>query len=167
MYANIVSMAGNLKKFDWAEKFIIDFKDRLHPSSGEQYYLLANVILNIKKKNYEDALQYLTKFKSKNEIEKITLKRFQIMIYYESGFFDELYSLIDTSKHFISYDIKVTETAKNVFANFLYFVQKLAELKSGIKDGKRNEISLHNLKDEIMKREVSNKIWLLEKIDEL
>lgn len=167
MYANIVSMAGNLKKFDWAEKFITDFKDRLHPSSGEQYYLLANVILNIKKKNYEDALQYLTKFKSKNEIEKITLKRFQIMIYYESGFFDELYSLIDTSKHFISYDIKVTETAKNVFANFLFFVQKLAELKSGIKDGKRNEISLHNLKDEIMKREVSNKIWLLEKIDEI
>jgi hypothetical protein len=129
--------------------------------------LLANVILNIKKKNYEDAIQYLTKFKSKNEIEKITLKRFQIMIYYESGFFDELYSLIDTSQHFISYDIKVTETAKNIFASFLYFVQKLAVLKSGIKDGKRNEISLYNLKDEIMKREVSNKIWLLEKIDEL
>ncbi|MBK7253194.1 MAG: hypothetical protein IPI04_04540 [Ignavibacteria bacterium] len=81
--------------------------------------------------------------------------------------FDELYSLIDTPKHFISNDIKVTETAKNIFASFLYFVQKLAVLKSGIKDGKRNEISLYNLKDEIMKREVSNKIWLLEKIDEL
>ena len=125
------------------------------------------MILNLKKKNYEDALQYLTKFKSKNEIEKITLKRFQIMIYYESGFFDELYSLIDTSKHFISNDSKVTDTAKNIFGNFLYFVQKLAELKSGITDGKKNEISLHNLKDEIMKREVSNRIWLLEKIDEL
>lgn len=167
MYANIVSMAGNLKQFDWAEKFISEFKKRLHPSSGEQYYLLANVILNLKKKNYEDALQYLTKFKSKNEIEKITLKRFQIMIYYESGFFDELYSLIDTSKHFISNDSKVTDNAKNIFGNFLYFVQKLAELKSGIKDGKRNEISLHNLKDEIMNREVSNRIWLLEKIEEL
>ncbi len=167
MYANIVSMAGNLKQFDWADKFIFDFKDRLHPSSGEQYYLLANVILNLKKKNYEDALQFLTKFKSRNEIEKITLKRFQIMIYYESGFFDELFSLIDTSKHFISNDSKVTDTAKNIFGNFLYFVQKFAELKSGIQDGKRNEISLHNLKDEIMNREVSNRIWLLEKIDEL
>ncbi|MEO8210633.1 MAG: hypothetical protein ABI840_08720 [bacterium] len=167
MYANVVSMAGNLKKFDWAEKFIKDFKDKLDPAHREQYFALANVTFNLKRKNFDEALKHLSGFKSRNEVEKITIKRFQLMIYYESEFVEELYSLIDTSKHFIANDKKVSDSAKKIFSNFLNFVIKIAEVKSGLKYGKLKQKIVDELRNEIEQEDVTNKIWLLEKVDDL
>lgn len=166
MYVNAVSMAGNLKKFDWAEKFILKFKNNLHPIYRDRYFALANVSLNIKKKKFDHALSFLSDFKCINAIDKITLKRFQLIIYYESGYFDELYSLIDSSKHFISNDEKVTVSPKTIFENFLKFTLKLSDVKSG-KNKKYDKYFLKSLSDEIRDSDVSNKIWLLEKTSEL
>lgn len=167
MYVNAVSMAGNLKEFEWAEKFIADYREKLQPACRNKYFALANVSLNIKKKNFELALKHLSDFKIVDVFDKVTLKRFQAIIYYESGYFDELYSLIDSSKHFIANDKKMTDSIKEVFDNFLNFTLKLADLSSGIHKSKPDDYSLKILKDEIGQKNVSNKIWLLEKTMEL
>ena len=167
MYANVVSMAGNLKEFDWAEKFINEFKDKLHPSNKDQCYPFAYVALNLKKKEFSKALEYLSKVKSGNVIDKITIRKYQLMLYYESGFFEELFSLLDTSKHFISNDTKMSSIAKNIFNNFLTLIQKLSEIKFTGSNKKFDGLDFRNLKKEINEKEVSNKIWLLEKLEEL
>ncbi|MBS1519257.1 MAG: hypothetical protein JSS91_14325 [Bacteroidetes bacterium] len=167
LYANAVSMAGNLNEFEWAENFISDFKHKLHPLQRDSYFALANVSLNIKKKKFDKALSYLSQFKCTNVIDKITQKRFQIIIYYESGFINELYSLIDTSKHFISYDKKVTESAKSIFEKFLNFTLKLSHVKTRKQNDKYDKYYLESLINEILASDVSNKIWLLEKAEEL
>ena len=167
MYANIVSIAGNLKQFEWAEKFIIDFSHKLHDNNKELYFCLANAALNIKKGNFNEALDFLSKCKSVEAIEKITIKRFQIMIYYESGYFEELYSLIDASRHFISNDSKVTDSAKKIFSNFLLFVQRLADVKSENNKTKDISYDLKKIRKELSEVDVTNKIWLFEKTEQL
>lgn len=167
MYANIVSMAANLRQFSWAEKFIESFKNKLDISHREQYYLFAMVALNLKRKKFDTALEYFSRLKSGDVIDKITIRRFQLMLYYESGYFDELHSLIDSSKHFISNDYKTSARAKTIFNNFLYFVNKLTEVKGNVKNKKFDRFYFSNLKKQINEREVSNKIWLMEKLDEL
>ena len=166
MYANIVSTAGNLREFDWAEKFLLQFKNKLQVSERELYFALANATLNIKKGNFNEALSYLSKCNSTNPIIKITIKRFQIAIYYELGYYEELNSLIDTSKHFISNDKMVTDSAKYIFSSFINMVQRMAELKSG-NHKKDREFILQSLKNETLKNNATNKIWILEKLAEL
>ncbi|MBK9331193.1 MAG: hypothetical protein IPM96_02050 [Ignavibacteria bacterium] len=85
-------------------------------------------------------------------IDKITIRRFQLMLYYESGYFDELHSLIDSTKHFITNDNKTSAGAKNIFGNFLYFVKKFAEVKGNIKNKKYDEYYLINLKKSSAKK---------------
>ncbi|HMS35398.1 MAG TPA: hypothetical protein PKC91_15055 [Ignavibacteria bacterium] len=167
MYANIVSTAGNLRKFEWADKFLLQFKNKLPASEKELYFSLANATLNIKKENYNEALRNLSTCKSINPIIKITIKRFQILIYYELGYFEELNSLIDASKHFISNDKMMTDSAKHIFSSFINMVQGMAELKSGNHKKKDREFKLQSLKNETLKNSATNKIWILEKLAEL
>lgn len=167
MYANIVSMAANLRQYSWAENFIEKFKNKLDTSHRDQCFQFAMVSLNLKRKKFDTAMEYLSKLKSGDVIDKMTIRRFQLMLYYESGYFDELHSLIDSSKHFITNDYKTSARAKSIFKNFLYFVSKLTEVKGNIKNKKFDEYYLNNLKKQINEREVSNKIWLTEKLDEL
>ncbi|MBK9331652.1 MAG: hypothetical protein IPM96_04405 [Ignavibacteria bacterium] len=167
MYANIVSMAANLRRYSWAENFAEKFRSKLNSSHRKQCFQFAMVSLNLKRKKFDAALEYLSKVKSGDVIDKITIRRFQLMLYYESGFFDELHSLIDTTKHFITNDKKTSAGAKNIFGNFLYFVKKFAEVKGNIKNKKYDEYYLINLKKELSEKDVSNKLWLTEKIDEL
>ena len=61
----------------------------------------------------------------------------------------------------------MTDSIKEVFDNFLNFTLKLADLSSGIHKSKPDDYSLKILKDEIGQKNVSNKIWLLEKTMEL
>ena len=166
MYANIVSTAGNLREFGWAERFLLNFKNKLHVSEKELYFALANATLNIKKRNFNEALGNLSKCKSTNPFVKITIKRFQIVIYYELGYFEELDSLLDSCKHFISNDKIVTDSAKHIFSSFINMVQRMAELKSG-NHKKDKEFILQTLKDETQKNNATNKIWILEKLAEL
>lgn len=167
MYANIVSMAANLRQYGWAEKFIEKFKNNLDKSHREQCIPFAMVSLNLKRKKFDTALEYLSKVKSGDVIDKITIRRFQLMLYYESGYLDELHSLIDTSRHFVKNDKKTSVRTKNILNNFLYFVKKFAGVKGDIENKKYDQFYLNNLRSQINEKEVSNKIWLMEKLDEL
>jgi len=167
MYINIVSMAANLRQYGWAEKFVERFKTKLETPHLDQCFNFAMVSLNLKRKKFDTAMEYLSRLKSGDVIDKITIRRFQLMLYYESGYFDELHSLIDSSRHFITNDHKTSARAKSIFKNFLYFVNKFTEVKGNLKNIKYDDFYLNNLKNQINERDVSNKIWLMEKFDEL
>lgn len=164
-FVKTVNSASAANEFDWAEKFIHDFRGKLYPDKKEHYIIMALITLNIKRKNFDEALNYLSKAEAKELVQKINIKRYQIMIYYELGYAEELYSFIDTSKHFISNDVKSSEAVKKTFFNFISIVLKLTNLKSDISK-KKHKYELEKLKNEILLSESTNKIWLLEKIED-
>lgn len=165
-FVKAAGSAANAFEFEWADKFISDFKSKLHPEKREHNLLMALVGLNIKRKDFESALNYLSKAEVKELIQKINIKRYQMMIYYELGYINELYSFIDASKHFITNDNKSSEAVKKTFFNFVSILLKLLNIKS--KPSKAiGKYELEALKEEILSSESPNKIWLLEKISDL
>ncbi|MBK9331192.1 MAG: hypothetical protein IPM96_02045 [Ignavibacteria bacterium] len=51
MYANIVSMAANLRRYSWAENFAEKFRSKLNSSHRKQCFQFAMVSLNLKRKS--------------------------------------------------------------------------------------------------------------------
>ncbi|MBK7160915.1 MAG: hypothetical protein IPH77_20820 [Ignavibacteria bacterium] len=87
------------------------------------------------------------------------------MSHYESEYTDELYSLIDAFKSFISKNKKLTESVKLQAGNFIYFIRKFSDVK--FRYFLEDKITISKLNSELIQSEVINKVWLLEKIQEL
>ena len=87
------------------------------------------------------------------------------MIYYESDYTDELYSLIEAFRNFITKNKKLAENVKQQAWKFIYFIKKLSDAKYN--NNTTRKILISNLKDELIEAEVINKLWLLRKIDEI
>jgi len=86
------------------------------------------------------------------------------MIYYESGYIEELYSLIEAFRNFISKNRKLADSVKQQAGKFVYFIKKFSDIKFNSNyDGK---IKIAELKNELLNTGVINKNWLLEKADE-
>ncbi|MBK9229033.1 MAG: hypothetical protein IPL67_18720 [Ignavibacteria bacterium] len=166
-YAMAVSCACNEGEFDWAEKFIEEFKNKLRLEFRDQYYLYARITLCMKKKDYENALGLLTGVKQINFMDKITVKRYQLMIYFESGYSDELFSMLDTFSSFKNKNKELSDQTRELIGNFIYFMKKLAELKFGENNIGDNSFLTDKLSHELEIKKVVNKIWFREKLEEM
>ncbi|MBK7160880.1 MAG: hypothetical protein IPH77_20635 [Ignavibacteria bacterium] len=100
----------------------------------------------------------------KSAMDHVSVKRYQLMIYYESGYTDELYSLIEAFRSFISKNKKLTESVKLQAGNFIYFIKKLSDVK--FRYHSVDKLTIAKLNSELIESEVINKVWP-EKIQEL
>lgn len=165
VFTQLVSTACSLNKFEWVKKFIKDNIEKIHHEYREKFYNFAYVTLNFKMKKYSEALEYVSKMDIKSPMDHVSVKRYQLMIYYESGYTDELYSLIEAFRNFISKNKKLAESVKLQAGKFVYFIKKLSDIKFRYYSDDKTDIL--KLKSELIQSEVINKVWLLEKIHEL
>jgi hypothetical protein len=164
VFTQIVSTACSLKKFDWIKLFIENNIGKITPEQRDKFYNFANLTLNFKMKNYSDALSYASKMEVKSPMDHVSIKRFQMMIYYESGFTDELYSLFEAFKNFIIKNKKLNDSVRLQAGNFLKYTKRLSDLKFS---NSFDHISISMLKKDLIQSETINKTWLLEKTEEL
>lgn len=165
VFTQLVSTACSLNKFEWVEKFINDNIEKIHPEYRDKFYNFAYVTLNFKMKNFNEAMDYVAKMEVKSPMDHVSIKRYQLMIYYESGYTDELYSLIEAFRSFISQNKRLTESVKLQAGKFIYFIKKFSDAK--FRYFSADKYAIEKLKSELIESEVINKIWLIEKIQEL
>ena len=163
-FSGLVSTACSLNKTEWAEKFVKENIKKINPEYKDRFYNYSFVIINMKKKNFSEALDYLSKMEVNGPMDHVSIKRFQVMIYYESGYTEELYSLIEAFRNFVSKNKRLAESVKLQAVKFIYFVKKFSELKFNYSS--EVKFKIEELKKELLNSEVINKIWLLEKADE-
>jgi hypothetical protein len=165
-YVNVSRAALDAGELEWALFFLEKFRSMLSEGVRENYYFHALIEYNIKLKNFPEALKYLSKIKHTNYSDKLNIKRWDIITGYELRHFEELRYLIDSAKHFVKNDKKLSATNKERLHNFASLTAKLVYLHEN-KD-KRHAISdINMLRDEIIKLDTSNRSWLLEKLSEL
>jgi hypothetical protein len=165
-YLNVSAKALDADEFQWALYFIEKFKSLLAEDVRENYYFHAMIEYNIKLKNFGEALRYLSRIKHTNYTDKLNIKKWDLITSYELGHFEELRYMIDSTKHFIKNDTKLSALNKERLNNFTLIVSKLVYLN----ENKGNQLlknDIHLLKEEINKLDSSHKNWLLEKISEL
>lgn len=167
LYVIAVSSACNQKEFEWAEDFIENYKDKLAPEFREQYYYYAMTTLNMKRKNFDSALDNLSKIRPMSIMDKVTVKRFELMIFYESGYTEQFYSFLDSFSSFRNNDRQLSEQAKQLISNFIYYIRKIGQIRFNTIDVAAAEADISSLKKELKQTDVINKSWLIEKLNEL
>jgi hypothetical protein len=165
-YVNVAATALKAGELEWALYFMEKFKGMLAEDVRENYYFHAMIEYYLKLKNFREALAYLSKIKHTNYADKLNIKKWDLIIAYELGHFEELRYLIDSTKHFIKNDTKLSIISKERLFNLTSMVAKLVYMNE-IESNQRSKNDIHLLKEEINKLDTSHKSWLLEKISEL
>ncbi len=160
-FRNTYLTALRLKKFEWVEKFIDNFKNDLIESDRDNILEMAYAQINFEKKNFEKAIVHLQNVKTDQFFLKVDVKNISLMAYYELNYTEPVISLIDSYKHFLTDNKFLTDEYKE---NNLRFINALHTLTILREKNEKNKIS--ELGDRIIKFRNDKKMeWLLEKIN--
>ncbi len=169
-FHNILAVTVILKEFTWLAQFIRDYIVQLRPDKQKDMQYLCAAYIEFGKGNFEKALVHIVKVNYEYFPHKKDVKLLMLKIYYELNSFEQLYSLIDTSKHFLSKTKLIPEVFTERYSNFIKFLGSLVKIKTGNDSSRlRNgQAGLGALKKEILDtKNVNDRDWLLEKIEEL
>ncbi len=163
LFRNIFYIAVILKKYDWAEKFIEHYSARINPEQKENMFYFSRAFLGFEKKQFENALENISKVTHKFFVFKFDAKVLMLKIYYELEEYEPALSLIDSFFHFLSNNKSIHSHDRERFGNFLKYLKLFIKLKD---DPQKKEAGL--LKKEISSAgNIINQKWLLEKAKEL
>jgi len=152
--------ANRINEFEWVEKNVKEFE--LYSLDDNKDYMINYIKADtcFYKKEYDDAIFYLSKIKSQYSSQKQNIRNLLFRIYFETSSFEAALSLIDTSKHFLKRDRHMVQLSKLSSFNFITLTEKLIYLK--LKGNKKEILFLKKKIAEI--NEILDKDWLLEKI---
>ncbi|RPI16141.1 MAG: hypothetical protein EHM58_12540 [Ignavibacteriae bacterium] len=162
-YTGVIETALKLKEYDWTKEFIEKYKCELAENSRENTYLYALSLYEFALKNFEKALEILSKVRYNDVYHKLKYRSLLLMIYYELDYWDLLIAQIDSFNHFLLNDVLVQSERKEYYSNFLKYIKTLNTYKESEKK-QGPEILSNKIKENPV---VYNKEWLLEKLNEL
>jgi hypothetical protein len=166
-YKNVAIAALKYNKISWAHSFIEKYKNMLEPEIRENYYFHALIEYNIKLKKFREAVKYISRIKYTDSVAKLNIKKWEIITGYELGHFEELRYMIDSAKHFLRNEKKISPINKNIYLNFISFINRTMVLKEKQKWKAVSSHEINILRRELMSAHTSHKGWLLEKVNEL
>lgn len=162
-FKNILLSAISLNKLNWAEKFTNEYIEKVQPEFRESMLFYSIALLHFEKKEFQKSLENLAKVKYEYFTLKMDVKSWMLKIYYELGYYEPAFSLMDSFKHFLLNNKSLSEHFKERNLNFLKCAGDLIKLKSGFNKSDIAEIE-NDLK---IKSNIVHKDWLLQKIGQL
>lgn len=159
LFINIVIISLRLGEIKFAEKFIIEYKNKMNKDIRENTYNYCLASIYFLKKDFSAALETLSRINFNLSLHKYLIKNLTLKIYYELDEINSIYSLIDSFKHNIKRDKSVPENVKLLVTNYTGFVKELLKIRHGEK--KKDDIEAR-IKNEI----TAEKLWLLSKAKE-
>ncbi len=164
-YKNITALGCSLKEFEWTEKFIQEYKDKLLGSRRDNAYNYNLAHLYYNKKMYNEALSALLLVQFSDMMYHLNTTFLLLRTYYALRDTEALLSLIETFRIYVIRNQKMTIDQKRGYTNFLRFAKKLVLLKHHASTYSRKalEEKLSTLKEKINSTEnVINRYWLVE-----
>jgi hypothetical protein len=162
-YTSIASLAIRLKELKWAEEFIKKYKIYLSSEVRENAYLYNYASYFYILKEYDRAMEMLSKVKNTDFYYTTGIYNLQLRIYYEMGSLEPALSLVDSYRHFFSKNKLIPSDYKKRYKNFLNFYEKMVKIRncsSNIPPG----MLIRELENT---EEVEYRGWLTNKIKEL
>lgn len=161
-FMNIAWSGLILKKFDFTEKFINKYIDKVEPEKRKYVYAYNFAKLEFERGNFSEALKRLSDSgQIKNIMYKAAMKQLYVMIYYELKWFVQAAELVDSYRHFIRTDKLLPEMYKSQCNTFVNYTGKLLTI---INNPVNKSYELEKL---IAELKSTNSNWLLRKAMEL
>ena len=142
-YRNTLLLALKIEEFDWAEKFLNDFKAFLPEKERENIYKYNLAIFHLRKNDYNTAITLLHQVNPKETLLNLDARRLLARIYYDMKEMSALESHIESSKVYL-HRKKDIGYQKEAYANFFRFLEKIYKSNlaiSTIKEDIRAEIT--------------------------
>ena len=165
LFGNIASTAIAIKEFDWAEKFISDYRDHISPDNSEVVTNFSLARLSFGKGDFEKALWYINNIRTIKHIQyKLPVRDLTLMIYYELNLPAQSFYQIDSYRHFLNNNRSMLSDERfERIMGFLKFYTRLVKAKE-----KKNLSETGKLAEEIENTpNTLEKYWLLRKTGEL
>jgi hypothetical protein len=166
-YRNTALSALKNNEAGWALEFMKKFRGRLNPAVREHYWLHAFIEYSIRTQQFEQALKHLPRIKHSLLIDKIQIKKWELIVNYELLRFNTLPYIIDSAKHFIYNDDKLNPAKKKRLNGFVLMVGRLLSVRLKKESGEDTGPDIYLLKKEIDNLSDSGKFWLYEKLSEM
>jgi hypothetical protein len=100
-YKNIQMLALKIYDFDWAEKFLNDYKNFLPEKERDNIHKYNYAIFYFRKQDYDKAIQLLQEVNLKEVLFNLDARRMLARIYYDLNEFNALDSYIESSKIYL------------------------------------------------------------------
>jgi hypothetical protein len=109
LYQNAVLNAIIVKDIEWAESFAVNYKERVIHETRENRFNYVMALIEFEKKNYERSLQYSSSLIFNDIFDKINARMVILKNYYELGHWEQVLSMLDSLKHFITENKELPE----------------------------------------------------------
>ncbi|MEZ4932470.1 MAG: hypothetical protein R2788_10165 [Saprospiraceae bacterium] len=154
-YQNVVTIGLVTEEFDWVERFIHEYRERLQEPYRESVFSFNLARLEYQRRHFGKALDMLQKAEYKDLLLNLAAKTLQMKIFYENQEYDLLDSHLQAFKIFIRRKNALGYHREN-YLNTIYLTRKLLEINPFDKKEKAA------LKKEIEETKgVGDKDWLL------
>ncbi|HMS63783.1 MAG TPA: hypothetical protein PKD83_00865 [Ignavibacteria bacterium] len=163
LFRAMLISARNNKQYEWMKDLIDNYSKELHPDHSEnmKYYSLGQYYYAIDE--FGKALESLVRLKPDYFLYKKDLKNLMFRIYYNLGYFEEAFSVLDNLKRYLSTTNDLSEKIRDVSLKFAKYASELIKLKTGSKkDGL--DYLIKKLNNE---KNTESYDWLIEKAEEL
>lgn len=172
LYTQMLVNALTLKEIKWAENFIREYSDKLHPGIKHSMRSLAEAYLQFEKKKFGEVLKLMNNVEFTDVRDKLHVRLLTAKTYYELGETETLLSYIDSSKHFLLNSASINESRKRSYNNFFMYLSKLAStgheplIHSG-KSGNKFPLVISDMIKYLDKEDqIESKFWLQRKTQE-
>ena len=166
-YRNAALSALKNNEAEWALQFLKKFRYYLNPKVREHYWQHGFIEYSIQTKQFEQALKHLPRIRHSLLIDKIQIKKWELIVNYEMERYNTLPYVIDSAKHFIYNDDKLNQTKKERLNGFVQCVGKLLALRLKKESGEDTGLDAYLLKKEIDNLRDGGKFWLYDKLNEM
>jgi hypothetical protein len=160
-FRNYVVIGLRISEFPRVESYIKQNIHLLEASRRENALNFNMARVAFYKKDFEGILSYLRQVNYDDIWYNINSKNYLLAAYYELDEIDALYSSIDSFVNFLRREKSLDNSRKKRHILFTNYLKKLINYSD-------NKSKLLKLKEQLVEeREIVNKNWLLEKIEEL
>lgn len=163
-FRNMVITAYELKEYKWLKEFCDKYSGELRAEHKTNLVNFCHALLMFGGKNFEAALEFLSKIQFEHVIQKRDAKYILLKTYYELGYYEQVLSTIASSLNYLRNTNELPESIKLPFRNFMKFLKQIVKLKTGT--GYKNadiDMLLKSVTDEKSRGQV----WLTEKLLQL
>jgi len=161
VFDNIVTVACNLKKFDWVDTFIKTYSKDLREDVQESVKTMALCRLEFSMNNFEKTLELLRDVEFVDVQYNINAKVFQLRSYYELDGYEVLF--YDACNAFAQYCRRnkvIGNQQRELCLTFISFIKRLHQAKYQRTEGKKE------LLERLEKTPTILSGWLREKIEQ-
>ncbi len=161
-FRNTVVIALRLKKFDWAEKFIENFQDKLPSEERENTVNINLATVYFYQKKYDKVITLLQAADFPDVLANLSAKSMLMATYYEIDEGNLLFSFMESFRVYLSRHKSITSDRKAAYNDLIKFTKKLTEIIP------RDKKAIQKLKEELeATKNVASLNWLKEKVEEL